>query len=224
MQLPICVYLHGFLSSGKSQKGRWFAEQMAQENHLDSSALKEGGEKMTTFQKWLTPTYPLASPQASIAAIEKLIVPLLKTPEIPLLLIGSSMGGFYAQYLGQKYGLPYVMINPALNPIPIFEQHLGRHKNTVTGESFCIDLAYIQQLKAMMFDTVEQPLNKHIPALLLLDEGDEVIDVPFALALYSPLTPAFQVQVYEGGNHAFQHLEEAWCDIKRFAHQAYAPC
>jgi len=223
MQLPICVYLHGFLSSGNSQKGRWFSEQVAQENHRSSVELKEGGG-IITFQKWLTPTYPLVSPQASILAIEEIIVPLLKMPETPLLLMGSSMGGFYAQYLGQKYGIPYVMINPALNPIPIFEQHIGEHKNTVTGEVFCIDSTYIQQLRTMMFDTVEQPLNKSIPALLLLDEGDEVIDVHFALAQYSPLNTAFQAQVYKGGDHAFQHLEEAWCVIKRFVHQAYAPC
>ena len=219
MQLPICVYLHGFLSSGNSSKGQWFRARVAQENLSPAIGLKEGGEKFPAFQKWLTPTYPLASPRASILAIEAVILPLLKS-ETPLVLMGSSMGGFYAQYLGQKYGIPYGMINPALNPIPIFQQYIGVHQNTVTGEEFCIDSAYIQQLKAMMFDSVEQPLNRTIPALLLLDEADEVIDIPFALAQYPQVNPKFQVQVYFGGNHAFQHLEEGWLEIKRFVNKA----
>ncbi len=222
MQLPICVYLHGFLSSGNSSKGQWFKARVAQENHSASMGLKEEGEeKFLRFQKWLTPTYPLASPQASLLAIETVILPLLRS-EVSLILAGSSMGGFYAQYLGQKYRIPYVLINPVLNPIPLFEQHLGEHQSSVTGESFCIDLAYIQQLKALMFDRKEQPLDKSIPALLLLDEADEVIDIPFALAQYPQANPAFQVQVYSGGNHAFQHLEEGWLEIKQFVSKNYA--
>ncbi len=213
MQLPICIYLHGFLSSGNSLKGQWFAEQVRQE----SLSLKAGGKALVGFQDWLTPTYPLASPQASLLAIEELIRPLLNSPKKPLLFVGSSMGGFYAQYLGQKYRTPYVMINPALNPVPLFEAHMGMHQSTVTGETFCIDLAYIQALKGLMFDSVNKPLDTTIPALLLIDEGDELIDIPFALAQYQQPNSEFTVQVYAGGDHAFQHLEEAWCEIKSFS-------
>ncbi len=213
MQLPICIYLHGFLSSGNSLKGQWFAEQVRQKN----LSLKAGGKALAGFQDWLTPTYPLASPQASLLAIEELIRPLLNSPKTPLLFVGSSMGGFYAQYLGQKYRTPYVMINPALNPVPLFEAHMGMHQSTVTGETFCIDLAYIQALKGLMFDSVNKPLDTTIPALLLIDEGDELIDIPFALAQYQQPNSEFTVQVYAGGDHAFQHLEEAWCEIKSFS-------
>ncbi len=220
MCMRYCVYLHGFLSSGQSDKAQWFLAQVTQENlSKKGSKIGEGGEKIA-FQHWLTPTYPLRSPQASLAAIEQVLLPLLNRADVQVMLAGSSMGGFYAQYLGQKYQRPYVMINPALNPIPLFKQNKGAHKSEATGESFCIDEAYIEQLKPLVFNE-NNPLNLSVPALLLLDEADELIDIPFALNAYQPAalmeSSNIQVVTYPEGNHAFQHLEEAWPVIKAFA-------
>ncbi len=219
MCMRYCVYLHGFLSSGQSHKAQWFLAQVTQENSSKKgSKIEEGGEKII-FQHWLTPTYPLLSPQESLAAIEKVFLPLLNQPDVQVMLAGSSMGGFYAQYLGQKYRCPYVMINPALNPIPLFEKNKGEHKSSATGEEFCIDNVYIDQLKPLFFNE-NNPLDLSVPALLLLDEADELIDIPFALNAYQPTalmeSSNIQVVTYPEGNHAFQHLDEAWPVIKEF--------
>jgi len=215
-----CVYLHGFLSSGQSHKAQWFSAQVTQENSSKKGLKIEGEGEKIAFQHWLTPTYPLHSPQESLAAIEKVLLPLLNRSDVQVMLAGASMGGFYAQHLGQKYQLPYVMINPALNPIPLFEKNKGTHKSCATGERFCIDDMYIQQLKPLVFNE-KNPLNLSVPALLLLDEADELIDIPFALKAYQPATlmnlSSIKVMTYPGGNHAFQHLDEAWPVIKAFS-------
>ncbi|WP_019556230.1 YqiA/YcfP family alpha/beta fold hydrolase [Thiomicrorhabdus arctica] len=212
MQSVICLYLHGFLSSANSQKGRWFVRQVQTENHQISHA-SETFLEQPVFTEIITMTYPISSPFESVQKIEALLQRLLTRKNQPIVLMGSSMGGFYAQFLGQKHKLPYIMINPALNPKPIFRQNLGVSTNPNTGEKFIIDETYIQQLDS--FDVAK--LDKSIPTLLLMDEGDEVIDVATALMKYQNKNDLkTDIHVFKGGDHAFQHLSEAWPLIKTF--------
>ena len=211
MQSVICVYLHGFLSSANSQKGRWLFQQVQIEN-LQIQCASEI-LSVPIFKEIMTPTYPISSPSASIQKVETLLQDLMIQNNNPIVLMGSSMGGFYAQFLGQKYKLPYIMINPALNPKPIFLKNLGASHNPNTGEKFVINEAYIQQIER--YDVAM--LDLAIPTMLLMDQDDEVIDVAFALNKY-PDRPRFkaEVHVFKGGDHAFQHLIEAWPIIKCF--------
>ncbi len=211
MQSAICLYLHGFLSSANSQKGRWFVQQVKTENRQILQASETLLEPV--LKEIITLTYPISTPNESIQKVEALLQELLTRKNQPIVLMGSSMGGYYAQFLGQKYRLPYIMINPALNPKPIFQQYLGASSNPSTGEEFIIDEAYIQQLGSYDVTT----LDKSIPALLLLDEGDEVIDVASALMKYKNISNLkTEIHVFKGGDHAFQHLTEAWPLIKTF--------
>ncbi len=211
MQSVICVYLHGFLSSANSQKGRWLVQQVQTEN----SPTQQASEPLSNpiFKEIITLTYPISSPVESVQKIETLLQDLLTQKQQPIVLMGSSMGGYYAQFLGQKYKLTYIMINPALNPKSIFMQNLGASSNPNTGEKFIIDEVYIQQLEC--FDCAV--LDNTIPSMLLLDEGDEVIDLPFALGKYQAESSTVSVvHIFKEGDHAFQHLEEAWPMIKAF--------
>lgn len=202
MQSVICVYLHGFLSSANSHKGQWLAKKMAFEKKQNNAV----------FNQLIRVTYPISSPEKSVLEIERVVQMLIEKGD-KIVLMGSSMGGFYAQYVGQRFKLPYIMINPALNPRPIFMRNFGDHVNPATGESLTIDESYIAKLLA--FDVAR--LDRSIPALLLMDQGDEVIDLPFALQRYqSCQSEKTRVKVFEQGDHAFQHLAEAWPLIKRF--------
>ncbi|MEA1989154.1 MAG: YqiA/YcfP family alpha/beta fold hydrolase [Pseudomonadota bacterium] len=205
MQAYIGLYLHGFLSSGNSEKGQWLKQVVNQKN------LNEGNP---VLKELLTPTYPIKSPHASVDKIESLLKEKLKDQTKKVVLLGSSMGGYYAQYLGQKYQLPYIMINPALNPTPIFNESLGCHTNQATQEDFCIDQGYIKELQG--FDVKQ--LNKEIPALLLIDTDDEVIDVDYALKRYETRANGshFSTVKYSGGDHRFIHMQQAWLKINKF--------
>lgn len=205
MQAYNGLYLHGFLSSGNSEKGQWLKKIVNQQN------LEQAND---VFNEIVTPTYSIKSPYASVSQIESLLKKMLDDKTKKVVLLGSSMGGYYAQYLGQKYHLPYIMINPALNPSPIFNENLGCHINPATHEKFCIDEAYIDELQGF---NVNQ-LNREIPALLLIDTDDEVIDVDYALNRYesSSCESQFSMVKYSGGDHRFIHMEQAWLEINKF--------
>lgn len=199
----IGLYLHGFLSSGQSQKGQWFKSQLRGSFQAN---------KKSNFKDWLTPTYPIGQVSNSIEKIEGELTDLLEQKE-KIVLLGSSMGGFYAQYFGQKYGLPYVMINPALNPEKVFNENLGVHENPATGETVNITKDYIDQLMAFKCDN----LDSSIHSLMLIDQDDEVIDVSYALKQYPQGSHKHSdTVVYSGGDHSFIHLNEAWTEINCF--------
>ncbi|MDG4812808.1 YqiA/YcfP family alpha/beta fold hydrolase [Hydrogenovibrio sp. 3SP14C1] len=190
------LYLHGFLSSENSYKGQWV-----------KAHFKEVGTEV------LTPTYPIDSPNHSIevieSAIKESILPIIEQDSSQAWCIfGSSMGGFYAQYLAQKYQVPLVMINPALDPIPLLEAYFGNHVNAATGEPFTIDQPYLKALKPFY-----RTPDASIKSLVLLDEKDDVIPYKIAQQHYQGVG---KVLVFDDGDHAFQHLEEAWPDIKSF--------
>ncbi|MBD3612207.1 MAG: hypothetical protein HUJ13_07340 [Hydrogenovibrio crunogenus] len=190
------LYLHGFLSSGNSHKGQWVKAHF---NALGTEVL--------------TPTYPIDSPKHSVALIESIIqesiLPRVKpNSDQAWCIFGSSMGGFYGQYLAQKYQVPLVMINPALDPVPLLEPYLGNHVNEATGEAFTVDSSYLKALKS--FYRTPDPT---IESLVLLDEKDEVIPYQIAQQQYQGVA---KVLIFKGGNHAFQHLEQASPEMRSF--------
>lgn len=186
------LYLHGFLSSEQSQKGQWFRTRASQDT--------------TSFITFNTLTYPLKTPTESVQVINLALQKMLG--DKPVVIMGSSLGGFYARYFAHRYGLPSVLINPALNPQNLFPQYFGEHLNPHTGEKVCLNNDYLSQLQSYFITGTDQAL----PALLLIDKDDEVIDVPFALSLYSTT----QTRVFAGGDHRFIHLDKAWQQIIQF--------
>jgi len=211
MQQYVCVYLHGFLSSGNSEKGQWLKRKV-----LDYNKQIDLTHNAAIFANVLTPTYPIKSPKETVLSIESLLNELTNK-EQPIVLMGSSMGGYYAQYLGQKYKIPYIMINPALRPEPIFRASIGKHLNPVTNEAFTIDEQYIMGIAE--YDVSEIDLS--VQTLLLMDSDDEVVDVDFAMQRYGAVDDADEgsrqyCTIYSGGDHRFIHMQQAWFEIQTF--------
>ncbi|WP_178862393.1 YqiA/YcfP family alpha/beta fold hydrolase [Thiomicrorhabdus cannonii] len=203
MQTMQCVYLHGFLSNAQSQKSRWF------ERRFSHPLVCEAGTRQIEL---LTPSYPQTTPDSSVAYLQNFMHRNgLDKQENPVFLIGSSLGGFYAQYLGLRYRLPYLLINPALDPVALLEDYLGQHRNPYTQEEFTVDAAYRQQLSA--YYTRPQADTK---GLLLLDKGDEIINYEQAFELYQTGHANQQTVLFEGGDHTFVHLEESWQTIQEW--------
>lgn len=184
------IYIHGFLSSGKGFKPMWFANKFAQ------SSLK-----------FHAASYSQKSPLKSIRFFEELIEKHLALSE-PVLLIGSSLGGYFSFYLAQKYNLPFVLINPVSIPIKLFEQYKGKHENQITGEIVQINEQFNKELLSF-FNQQPKPMQEK--GLVLLDKEDEVIPYQTAVKFFKELA---EVRVFEGGSHSFEHLDEAWCLIK----------
>ena len=61
--------------------------------------------------------------------------------------VGSSLGGFYATHLAERFGARAAMINPAVRPYVDLAPSLGVQTNLYTGEAFDVDAAHFDELR-----------------------------------------------------------------------------
>ncbi|EGW54556.1 protein of unknown function UPF0227 [endosymbiont of Tevnia jerichonana (vent Tica)] len=156
------------------------------------------------------PTYPAHRPVQAVAALQGYFEQLLASLSSgePLLLIGSSMGGFYGRYLAQQ--LPFdhlLMINPALQPWDLLPEHEG-WQETALGEHYYLSAQTFAETRDYAVEAGDGP----VPVTLLLDEADEVIDYRIAARIFRG---SADLHIYPGGDHAFQHMDEAVAIIAR---------
>ena len=128
-----------------------------------------------------------------------------------LVLMGSSLGAYYAQYLANQltFVSGVVLINPALQPQLTLHPYIGRQVNQVTGQPFEFSQQHFEELR--LFDVQVNAIR--CPTLVLVDEDDELIDYQDALNRYGSHG---RVIVYPGGSHRFDHLPDAIPEIREF--------
>ncbi len=187
MGRPLIIYLHGFCSSPASWKSRLLAEYMAGRGLAGSFAC------------------PQLSPVPDEA--EAQIARLIGAANGPVTLVGSSLGGHYANCLAEKYDLPAVLVNPAVVDRLDLSLFIGEHANFHSGESFVFTESHAAQLKAQ----VRPPSQGRY--WLLLETGDEVLDYRQALDFYG----ACRQSVLPGGDHSFTKFPEFMPQILEFA-------
>lgn len=183
------VYLHGFNSSGGSGKATWLRQ------HLPDLTV-------------LSPTYPAHDPdRASVFLRDYFARTRREHPDDgKLLLVGSSLGGFWARHLAAELNAGMVLINPGIHPDVDLLDVVGPNVNEATGEQYVLTEA---QVKA--FARVKHShCDPGIPALLLLDEGDALLDYRVAQAYCRGCA---KIIVYPGGSHRFDHMAEALPEI-----------
>lgn len=113
-------------------------------------------------------------------------------------LIGSSLGGYYATFLSEKYNLKAAMINPAVWAYKIFKNDMGTNENLNTGEKYFIDDLWVQSLQDIF---VESITGKNY--LVLLQTGDQTLNYKFAKKYFE----GSNIIIDEGGSHSFENLE-----------------
>lgn len=189
------IYLHGFKSSPKSQKAQSLVDYVQNEliDLVDQGRLE-----------LLVPALPY-KPEKAIALIEKLIYGSDR-----VVLIGSSLGGFYSIYFAEKLNCKATLVNPlvALQE-SMADTFLGHHTNLYSGEEFDIEMSDAEYLKSLEQTVIEQQ-RKY---LLLLETGDEVLDSKLALDKF----PKANQVIIEGGNHRFEGFEKYLPQMIEFA-------
>jgi len=173
------IYLHGFCSSAAS-----FKAQLVK-NYIDQ-------RKQNTLFLIDLPF----SPAQAMSIIESHIVSL---GDEPWGVVGSSLGGFYATYLSQKYDKKAVLINPAVEAHLLLEKVLGENKNYHSGEIFNFTAEHLKQLEKMYLPSLKQADN----LLLLTQTGDEVLDFQKGVDYYQ----GSEQVVVNGGDHGFADYE-----------------
>ena len=175
------VYLHGFDSGGTSAKATWLRRELA---------------PIPLY----APTYPATRLEDALAQLRADLETAAAGRR--LLLIGSSLGGAYAQCLAPEFSAGLVLINPALRPDETLRPHVGRRHNPATGEDYDFTTAQAEALARL------RPVrcDPALPTLVLLDAGDEVLDHRVARDFYRGCG---ETLVFDAGSHAFDHLPEA---------------
>ena len=182
------LYLHGFNSSPQSHKARVLGRYM---------------ESLGRASDYACPELPY-SPKAAIAHIEK----LMSSQSAPVSLVGSSLGGYYATYLGEKHGCRSALINPAVDPQIGLRAYLGPQKNLYTGEPYELTSGHLRELEDLW---CAHPTPERY--LLIVETGDEVLDYRRALARYAG---AEQI-VVPGGDHSLKSFPQHLSRILGFA-------
>ncbi|CAH0534391.1 hypothetical protein VST7929_02322 [Vibrio stylophorae] len=170
--MTVLAYLHGFQSSPKSHKGELLAQACAQQGIT-----------------LLRPQIPDLPGEAK-AMLETFVA-----SEKPTGLIGSSLGGYYATYLSERFALPAVLVNPAVRPYELLEDFLGPQQNPYTGHQYTLTPEHMQALR----DLDVPNLSLSIPRWLLQQTEDEVLDFRQAAQKYQQ----HHCTIETGGNHAF---------------------
>lgn len=181
------LYLHGFCSSPASLKSRRLAE-----------AMNIRGQGRRFFCPALSHV-----PDAAIAQAEFII----GKQSGSLTLVGSSLGGYYATYLAERFDLRAVLINPAVVAPVSLDELIGTQTNLYTGESFDFTAEHIGQLRALEVERVTPERY-----LLMVESGDELLDYRQALARYAGCRQV----VLEGGDHSFTRFPEMLPQLLEF--------
>ncbi|MDE3020380.1 MAG: alpha/beta fold hydrolase [Pseudomonadota bacterium] len=181
------IYLHGFNSSPDSIK--------AQQLH---AFMKQLG----LAQLYHCPALP-PDPAAAIQDIELLLHKIG-----PATLIGSSLGGYYATWLAERYNLRAVLINPVVCPAERFNSLLGPQHNLYTGNEWILTQAHLDSLSAL-----DIPVFRLSNYLLLVEKGDEVLAWQDAVRHYA----GTEQKIFPGGRHSFTRFKQCLPDILAFA-------
>ncbi len=176
----LLIYLHGFLSSPESKKAQQTLAFFRQQGFGDQVLLPQMRH----------------GPAQTALELERLFDLHSKRK---ILLMGSSLGGFYASYFSEKYDIPAVLINPAVRPFELWETHLGEHKNYYTDEIHLVTREHIQELLDLDVSSIEKPQN----FMVLVQTGDETLDYGQAIEKFAESNCVIR----QNGSHSYENFE-----------------
>ncbi len=186
------VYLHGFNSSPQTVKGRKLAAAAA--------ALPDAPRVHIPVLHHR----PANAVRDVCAWVDANVV-----DRATLTFVGSSLGGYYATWLAEKYGARAIVINPAVRPATTLRTSLGPQRNLHTGETWELTPSHFAELEALSVVHLTR-LERYF---LLMRSGDELLDWRDAVARYAG---AWQY-VLGGGNHGWEDIDGEIPAMLRFA-------
>lgn len=177
MAVTLVVYLHGFRSSPNSTKAVMTGEAVRALSTKDHS------------YEWYCPQL-LASPKESL----EMVVKRIDQAKVDLtVIVGSSLGGFYTNYLAEKYQCKGIVLNPAVYAARELEPHVGMMTAYDSEEPFDFKAEYIDELCALQVDSLTDPKRY----FLIAAKGDELLDWREMVAFY----PGAKQLILEGSDH-----------------------
>jgi predicted esterase YcpF (UPF0227 family) len=176
------LYLHGFRSSPASTKARMTAAAVAQR---------------LANVRWLCPSLPISPKQA----MSDVLHATADWPKATTAVIGSSLGGFYATWLAERWGCKAVLLNPAIRPARDLAAHLGDQTVWHDPEQhFVFEAAYVDELKALEIACITLPQRY----FAVIAKGDEVLDWQEMAGHYGGVA----IKLLAGSDHALSDYDQ----------------
>ena len=182
------LYIHGFNSAPESKKA----------TQLTSVMQRIGlGGQLRVPALHHHPREAMAQLQGAISELGR-----------PLL-VGSSLGGYYATWLAEQHGLKALLVNPAVSPHRKFDGYLGTQTNHYSGQTWELTLDHVHALADLEVPAPEDPQRYQV----WLQTGDETLDYRYAEQYYA----ACDVRVQAGGDHSYQGFAQQLPELLNFA-------
>ena len=175
------IYCHGFGSSGQATKAQILKAHFS--------------GKMV-----LAPNLPWEPAEAIETIIENI---RNARNNSRILLIGSSLGGFYALHLHQEYGVPAILLNPAIDPIGDTYPHDDNPCDTENSSLIAWCREFTSQIRALYHSP--QTINPQ-NLFVFLNRDDELLDYRKAADYFK--VNNCQVTIFESGGHRFLNFED----------------
>lgn len=207
------LYLHGFRSSPQSFKAQLLAARLRAFNPqsywacpmLDISPVAA----IATAQKILNygcDIDHLANSFSSISSTN--ITHILKNYAHDTVIVGSSLGGFYATWLAEQYGCRCVLLNPAIRPWEDLHRYLGVQMLWHSKGSIVVEPHHMDELKAFETKMITHPQRY----FLLAATGDQVISYHDMVAHY----PGAQIKLIQDSDHGISDFSDYTDEILAF--------
>ena len=142
------IFIHGFSSHGYGGKAKMLRAYFAEKE-----------------EDFIAPSLSYI-PELAIQTLEELI-----SVCDDVKLIGSSLGGYYAMYLAEKYDLKVVLINPAMHSAKTLSRMLGHAPNFYDASLFEWKESHLEMLKKY-----ETAISDQSKIMLMVQKGDDVLD------------------------------------------------
>ncbi len=143
------IYLHGFNSSNKGSTAR---------------------ELSRLFPELIAVTYDYCNPNKAFEQINSLITNELKD-EKEIVLIGSSLGGFWANHFAQLFNLKCLLINPSLIPSRSLTKYIGSNTNYSTNQ---IKTLTIENCNS--YSKYETNINENTFRTVIISMNDTIVN------------------------------------------------
>ena len=184
------LYLHGFRSSPQSFKARRLQGWLAQHR--------------PDVHCWCPQLPP--SPQQAMLLVNQA---LAEWPAGHFAAIGSSLGGFYATCVAERWGCTAAVINPAVDPARDLVAWVGiQTAYHDPSQTFEFKASFIDELRTLTPAAISRP-ERYGGAIA---KGDELLDWHEMADRYA----GSAVRVVEGSDHALSDFDDHLLPLLQF--------
>ncbi len=205
--MDVIIYFHGFNSDGNGTTAREL------KSHYGDMCI--------------TPSYDYKDADKAYSYLNGIITRFIKHGQI--ILVGTSLGGFWANYFSEKYDLKCILVNPGFEPSISLKKFLGKNKNFSSGKIIDFTEEDVERYKryevgesSEVFKTVllgakDTTLNhtraaehfKNHNVIIDQDEEHRIKDVGKIIKLIDELMNSFAEQVPDDQTPLNEHVVNA---------------